>query len=129
MEPWSRSKKPERKAVLDIASVLAYYGMDAPSGYGWKKFKCHGERKASAVVNVEEGAVNCFSCGLKGDSLAVIMKLSNIGFKEALEKYKEITGEEASGFADKSNRSSHSSGAAENRSYESSWLASKLKGR
>ena len=126
----SRENRKPEKQTLDIIAVLAHYGMDASDGYGWKKFRCHGERKPSAVVNSEEGAVCCFSCGLKGDSLSVIMQLDNCSFPDALKKYKEITGVDAPGFGQERSRESHTTAsAAESREYEegSSWLASKLR--
>lgn len=122
--------KVEEKPVLDICAVLSHYGMDAPATGVWSKFKCHGERKASASVNSSIGVMSCFSCGLKGDALAVIRQLDSCDFRGALAKYKEITGEDAPGFGDKSTRNHHGSVTSIDRaSYEESgsWLASKLR--
>ncbi len=132
MRPPQRSNtrnKVEEKPVLDIVAVLASYGMDAPTSSSWVKFRCHGERKASAVVNSSEGAMNCFSCGLKGDALSVIMQMDSCSFQIALVKYKEITGEDAPGFGRGSSKRTYMDSApVEKASYESGgWLASALR--
>lgn len=120
--------RDEPRATLNIEAVLTFYGYDVPSGSGWRKLKCHGERKASACVNLEEGAFTCFSCGLKGDAIGIIRKMEgDCSYAVACQKYTEITGEEVPGLHQR--RSNETATAAEKRSYEASgWLASKLKG-
>ncbi len=116
------------KDVLDIAAVLLHYGADTiPASSGWRKMKCiHGERNPSATVNTEEGAFNCFSCGLKGDAIAIIRTMENCSYLQALAKYKEITGQDA---APKLAKGGHiDPRVSESKNYETtSWLASKLR--
>ncbi len=122
-------EEPARNDVLDIAAVLLHYGADnIPHGSGWRKMKCiHGERNASASVNVEEGAFTCFSCGLRGDTISIIRKMENdCSFAQACAKYKEITGQEVPNF--RVSRFSGEANAAETKTYESDgWLASRLR--
>ncbi len=90
--------------------------------------KCvHGERVASATVNTEEGAYTCFSCGLRGDTIAIIRKMENdCSFVQACAKYKEITGTEVPNL--RQSRFTGEATAAESKSYESEgWLASRLR--
>lgn len=132
MEPPRRGQTKQdsgRSDALDIASVIMYYGGERiPQGSGWRKMRCiHGERNPSATINVEEGAFNCFSCGLRGDAITIIRKMENdCSFTEACTKYKEITGQEIAGQA--ARRNSGNVSAAESKSYESGgFLASRLR--
>lgn len=126
----SSSRKEPERAALDIEAVLTFYGGNVPtSGSGWIKMLCiHGERKASATVNLEEGAFTCFSCGLKGDAISIIRAQENCGYREACVKYESITGTPVPGLRQRT--SAETALAAEPRSYEAEgWLAQKLKGR
>lgn len=131
MNPPRRGKaggQDRPKDVLDIAAVLLFYGADrVPSGAGWRKMKCiHGERNPSATVNIEEGAFKCFSCGLAGDTIAIIRKMDECSYMDACKKYKEITGVDISGVKTSSYQGTAT--AVESKSYESgSWLASRLR--
>ena len=120
------NRRPE---ALDIASVIMYYGGERiPTGSGWRKMRCiHGERNPSATINVEEGAFNCFSCGLRGDAITIIRKMeNNCTFAEACTKYKEITGQEIAGQS--ARRTSGNASAAESKNYESGgFLVSRLR--
>lgn len=117
------------KDVLDIGAVLYYYGADrVPNGSGWNKMRCiHGERNPSATINLDEGAFNCFSCGLKGDAIAIIRKMDDCSFIAACNKYEEITGQKVPGLNQP--RSSERVTAVDNsKSYESGgYLASRLR--
>ncbi len=132
MQPPRRTSKQEERPrldVLDIEAVLLHYGADhVPHGSGWVKMRCvHGERRASATVNIEEGAFTCFSCGLRGDTIAIIRKLENdCSFMQACAKYKEITGQEVP--TAQAKRFYGEASAVETTSYESEgWLASRLR--
>ncbi len=86
----------------------------------------HGERNPSATVNVEEGAYTCFSCGLRGDAIAIIRAQDSCSFSEALVRYKEITGHDLAVRSDRPNTGR--ADAAESQSYESGgFLASRLR--
>lgn len=98
----SRGHEPDKPA-LNIAAVLYHYGFNfVPENRSqWVKLKCdfHGETQASATVNTDLGAFNCFACGMTGDTLK-ILKLAEEregrpgDFPSVLKKYKEITGED-----------------------------------
>lgn len=44
----------------------------------------HGEKTPSFNVNPEKGMFRCFGCGEGGDVFAFVMKLQNVGFRDAL---------------------------------------------
>lgn len=82
----------------EISRVLEHYGAeDVPTGGKWQPMKCcfHEDRHASARVSPDDGAFACLACGIKGDALAVIMKVEKIEFVCALERYEAITGSPA----------------------------------
>ncbi len=112
-----RTEEPSKK-VWDIAAVIAFYGGSIPSRSGWAKMCCiHGERNASATINIEEGAYACFSCGLKGDAIAIIRDRENCSYGEAIKKYASIVGLPVENI--KADTSGGRSDAVESKSYES----------
>jgi DNA primase len=79
-----------------IATVLEHYGCKTiPERSGWQKIKCpfHDDGHASATVNIEAQAFNCFGCGIKGDTYSVIMQQEGVEFREAYILAEGITGE------------------------------------
>jgi hypothetical protein len=79
---------------LTNVHVLEYYGLDnPPEGPGWKTVKCpfHTDSRASARSN-GKGFI-CNGCGVRGDSLALIMERENIGYLDSVKFYEELTGE------------------------------------
>ena len=78
-----------------IIDVLAYYGVtNIRECHGWQKMKCpiHEDSHASAGVNIDENIFTCHGCGIKGDTYKLIMEKEGVGFREALEIAKRITG-------------------------------------
>jgi hypothetical protein len=45
----------------------------------------HEDKNPSAVIYVKNNNYHCFSCGIHLDSIAFIMKLQNLQFKEAVQ--------------------------------------------
>lgn len=78
-----------------IQSILEHYGATVREREGWAKLRCpfHDDGHASATVNVEENAFNCFGCGVKGDTYSIIMEQERVGFREAVKIAEGITGE------------------------------------
>jgi DNA primase len=77
-----------------IQSILEHYGATVRDREGWAKLRCpfHDDGHASATVNVEENAFNCFGCGVKGDTYSIIMEQERVGFREAVKIAEGITG-------------------------------------
>lgn len=132
MRPLGRKSKTagrgssESEAPLDIEAVLLYYGFNnMPSGDGWRKLKCHfhGERSASATVNLELGAYKCFVCDMTGDVIKIIQlseeKEGRPGdYHSACKVYEGITGNSATGVRESTGRFTGRAVAAESRDYE-----------
>ena len=53
---------------------------------GYAKCPFHAERTASFYVKRKTNKWKCFGCGEWGDSISFVMKLENMGFKEAVNK-------------------------------------------
>jgi len=71
----------ERFPILPV--ILHYGGDDRMTGYGdWRRIKCpwHGDRNASASVNEVEQVFVCHACEIKGDAIAVVMKVEGVTF-------------------------------------------------
>lgn len=82
----------------EISRVLEHFGAeDVPDSGGWRGIKCpfHDDRHASARISPDDGAFACLACGIKGDALALIMKVEKVEFVRALERYEEIVGSPA----------------------------------
>lgn len=81
--------------VSPISKILAHYGATkVPSGRGWRSMRCpfHSDRHASATVNNEANAFNCFTCDIKGDIFKVVMIQEGVDFLEAKSRIQSITG-------------------------------------
>ncbi|MFC9591505.1 CHC2 zinc finger domain-containing protein [Streptomyces sp. NPDC056944] len=69
-----------------IAEVFKhYYSIAVRERAGWTKVPCplHVDENPSASVNTERDRWNCFVCQVSEDSIDVIMREENIGFREA----------------------------------------------
>lgn len=80
-----------------ISALLDYYAIPYRDNVQrWQTIRClspdHDDRKASARVNIEEDAFACHGCGIKGDSIKVLMQIEKISRDRAEERYKKITG-------------------------------------
>jgi len=81
--------------VSPISRLLSHYGAkQVPTGSGWRKINCpfHPDRHASATVNNDVNAFNCFACEVSGDLYKIIMIQEGINFREAKSRAEEITG-------------------------------------
>lgn len=88
-------------AELTITQVLEHYGADLTRvrPYGWRSIKCpfHGDRMASASVNLEKGAFACHACGMKGDAISLIKRNEKLDYRSALEFAERELGSVVSG--------------------------------
>lgn len=88
-------------AVEMIDKVLEHYGADLTrvSLVGWRPVKCpfHDDRNASASVNLNLGGFRCHACGIHGDAIKLIQEREGLGFKDAVSKLEEISGESVPG--------------------------------
>lgn len=81
--------------VSPISKILSHYGATkVPNGRGWRSMRCpfHSDRHASATVNNEANAFNCFTCEIKGDIFKVVMIQEGVDFLEAKSRVQSITG-------------------------------------
>ena len=79
-----------------IAAIIEHYGGKAVQDRsGWQKIKCpfHDDSHASATVNTEYQAFNCFGCGTKGDTYKIIMEQEGVNYHEAYTRAERIVGE------------------------------------
>lgn len=79
-----------------IAAIIEHYGgKTVQDRSGWQKIKCpfHDDSHASATVNTEYEAFNCFGCGTKGDTYKIIMEQEGVGYHEAYILAERIVGE------------------------------------
>lgn len=84
---------------LTIDDVLRHYGArKVPAGVGWHSMKCpfHGDKHASARVNVDRNAFTCLACGMSGDALKIISLKENISRDEAIEFTRKVLGQSVS---------------------------------
>ncbi|MFJ7329050.1 CHC2 zinc finger domain-containing protein [Streptomyces cyaneofuscatus] len=69
-----------------IAGVLKhYYSIDVKRRAGWSKIPCplHVDSNPSASANTEKNRWNCFVCQVSEDSIDVVMREEQLGFREA----------------------------------------------
>jgi DNA primase len=69
-----------------IVAIIEHYGGDVSvERTGWYKIKCpfHDDTHASATINIEYQAFNCFGCGVKGDSYKIVMEQEGVQYSEA----------------------------------------------
>ncbi|MEU5878201.1 CHC2 zinc finger domain-containing protein [Spirillospora sp. NPDC047279] len=81
---------------IDIVPILEHYGADLPDDDPrefWTSVVCpfHPDTRPSASYN--EYAFNCFSCGVKGDALALIMREEDLDFVGAIGFAERLLGE------------------------------------
>jgi DNA primase len=80
----------------NIVAIIEYYGGNVGAERtGWYKTKCpfHEDTHASATINIEYQAFNCFGCGVKGDSYKIIMEQEGVDYREAYTLAERIVGE------------------------------------
>ena len=76
---------------FDITELLLAYGWTGRmTGWGqWRRTRCpfwHEDRHPSASVNTTINAFKCWSCGMKGDTVTLLMRAENLTREEALER-------------------------------------------
>ena len=80
-----------------IKDVIEHYGgrVGTTRRTGWVKIRCpfHDDSHASATLNLDKNAFNCFACGMKGDTYSIIMQEEGVAFREAVAFAEGITGE------------------------------------
>lgn len=70
----------------DIISILNKEGIDLhrKGRHYWAKCPLHSEKTPSFTVDIDKQRFYCFGCHSSGDSIALIMQLHSLSFKEAL---------------------------------------------
>lgn len=78
-----------------IGPILEHYGGVVPNSTGQRNIKCpfHHDTHASAGVNFRDNIFNCFTCGVKGNSLQIIASREGVSIREAATIAEGITGE------------------------------------
>lgn len=106
--------RPGLAEVLEALGIDTYGWPDTEYG-GWKNVRCpfHDDKRASATVNMREGAFNCNACDVKGDVWSIIMGQKGLDFRGAVQWATNNVGYAG-------NRMSRSFAAAE--PYKPSWL-------
>ena len=76
----------EVKSANDIVDVISSYVNLKRKGNGYFGLcPFHKEKTGSFAVSPDKQIYHCFGCGEGGNVIRFIMKVENIGFKEALE--------------------------------------------
>lgn len=83
-----------------IGDVLTHYGAkNIPGVSGQRSMRCpfHGDdRSPSASIHFEKDLFNCFTCGIGGDSIGLIMLREGLGFGDAVDFAERVFGGEYS---------------------------------
>jgi len=84
----------EIKARVDLADLIASYGIAVKSAGATKKACCpfHHEKTPSFNINESKGFYHCFGCGESGDAIKFVMKMDGLTFVEAVKKLAEQVG-------------------------------------
>lgn len=76
----------EVKNSSDVYSVISYYVNLKRRGNTYVGLcPFHSEKTPSFAVNPNKQIFHCFGCGVGGNVITFIMKIENLGFKEAVE--------------------------------------------
>src|SRR5690606_13863826 len=101
--PRCTSRRPRRTTpwTMSESLILALFAQwfpewepPKPSRSEWQSVCCpfHGDTRPSASLSATKNAFICFSCGMKGDALALIMKYKEVTFAEALDIAEGVLG-------------------------------------
>ncbi|MBO7683275.1 MAG: DNA primase, partial [Kiritimatiellae bacterium] len=84
----------EIKARIDLADLIASYGVQVRSAGSSKKACCpfHHEKTPSFNINESRGFYHCFGCGESGDAIKFVQKMEGLSFMEAVRKLAEQCG-------------------------------------
>src|ERR1019366_1715103 len=78
-----------------IGLVISHYGADVYRTSGQGPIKCpfHDDKHASAGIDFSNNLFNCFTCGVKGNSLQIIAQREGVNIGKAALIAEGITGE------------------------------------
>ena len=84
----------EIKARIDLADLIASYGIQVKTAGASKKACCpfHHEKTPSFNINESKGFYHCFGCGESGDAIKFVQKMEGLTFVEAVKKLAEQCG-------------------------------------
>ena len=84
----------EVKARVDLADLVASYGIAVKSAGGTKKACCpfHNEKTPSFNINEAKGFYHCFGCHESGDAIKFVQKMEGLSFVDAVKKLAERVG-------------------------------------
>ena len=84
----------EVKARIDLADLIASYGIQVKTAGASKKACCpfHHEKTPSFNINESRGFYHCFGCGESGDAIKFVQKMDGLTFVEAVKKLAEQCG-------------------------------------
>ena len=84
----------EIKARIDLADLIASYGVQVKTAGSSKKACCpfHNEKTPSFNINESRGFYHCFGCGESGDAIKFVQKMEGLTFMEAVRKLAEQCG-------------------------------------
>ena len=84
----------EIKARIDLADLIASYGVQVKTAGSSKKACCpfHNEKTPSFNINEARGFYHCFGCGESGDAIKFVQKMEGLSFMEAVRKLADQCG-------------------------------------
>ena len=86
-----RSKASSDANSIPIADVVRHFGGEVKEGFNVSVRCCmHEDSRRSAVIDTYNNLYYCHTCGKGGNAINVIMELENLGFKDAIERAREI---------------------------------------
>ena len=90
----SEEQKEEIRAKVDIADLMASYGLNLKhSGSDlWCCCPFHNEKTPSFKVDTTRGTYHCFGCGESGDVFSFVMKQEGLSFGDAIRKLASSVG-------------------------------------
>lgn len=90
----NESTLEEIKARIDLADLIASYGVAVKTAGASKKACCpfHHEKTPSFNINEAKGFYHCFGCGESGDAFKFVQKMEGLTFVEAVKKLAEQCG-------------------------------------
>ena len=90
----TESTVEEIKARIDLADLIASYGVQVRTAGASKKACCpfHHEKTPSFNINESKGYYHCFGCGESGDAIRFVQKMEGLTFVEAVKKLAEQCG-------------------------------------